>query len=321
MPPMFTRHLAERLAAAGHLCVREGRDGQVLRGGEVWIAPGGYHTVLSRNGTQLQMRLNEDPPENSCRPAADVLFRSAAAVCGARTLAVVLTGMGRDGMRGCEKIVQAGGQVLAQDKATSVVWGMPGQVAQAGLADEVLPLDRLGEGNTPPRGPPAAGSFAREDACRAVGADSNISRRDSMSMNASSFEFIRQLVMQRSAIVLDESKGYLVQARLLPLVRTLGLPSIDQLVLELRKHPDGHLADQVVDAMTTNETFFFRDAVPFDALRDDIIPRLLACRASSRRLSIWCAACSTGQEPYSVAMLIREHFRALPRLGRAHSGQ
>lgn len=131
-----------------------------------------------------------------------------------------------------------------------------------------------------------------------------------MSMNASNFEFIRQLIMRRSAIVLDESKGYLVQARLLPLVRTLGLPSIDQLVLELRKHPDGHLADQVVDAMTTNETFFFRDAVPFDALRDDIIPRLLACRASSRRLSIWCAACSTGQEPYSVAMLVREHFRA-----------
>ena len=130
-----------------------------------------------------------------------------------------------------------------------------------------------------------------------------------MSMNASSFEFIRQLVMRRSAIVLDESKGYLVQARLLPLVRTLGLPTIDQLVLELRKISAGHLADQVVDAMTTNETFFFRDAMPFDALRDDIIPRLLACRASSRRLSIWCAACSTGQEPYSVAMLIREHFR------------
>ncbi len=95
-----------------------------------------------------------------------------------------------------------------------------------------------------------------------------------MSMNASSFDFIRQLVMRRSAIVLDASKGYLVQARLLPLVRSLGLPSIDQLVLELRKHPDGHLADQVVDAMTTNETFFFRDTVPFDALRDDIIPRL-----------------------------------------------
>jgi chemotaxis protein methyltransferase CheR len=131
-----------------------------------------------------------------------------------------------------------------------------------------------------------------------------------MSMNASSLEFIRKLVMRRSAIALDESKEYLVHARLLPLVRTLGLSSIDQLVVELRKHPDGHLADQVVDAMTTNETSFFRDALLFDALRDDIIPHLLACRASSRRLSIWCAACSTGQEPYSVAMLIREHFRA-----------
>jgi two-component system chemotaxis response regulator CheB len=144
MPPVFTRHLAERLATAYRLPVREGSDGQPLRAGDVCIAPGGYHATLVRGGSaQLQLQLNADPPENSCRPAADVLFRSAAAVCGAGTLAVVLTGMGQDGLRGCERIVQAGGQVLAQDEATSVVWGMPGQVAQAGLADEILPLDRL----------------------------------------------------------------------------------------------------------------------------------------------------------------------------------
>jgi two-component system, chemotaxis family, protein-glutamate methylesterase/glutaminase len=144
MPPMFTRLLAERLSVAEHLPVHEASDQQVLRGGEVWIAPGGHHTTLARSGGRLQVRLTEDPPENSCRPAADVLFRSAAAVCGARTLAVVLTGMGRDGLRGCEQIVQAGGQVLAQDEATSVVWGMPGQVVQAGLADEIVALERLG---------------------------------------------------------------------------------------------------------------------------------------------------------------------------------
>ncbi|MHB8972539.1 MAG: CheR family methyltransferase [Pirellulaceae bacterium] len=130
-------------------------------------------------------------------------------------------------------------------------------------------------------------------------------------MNTESLDFIRQLVARRSAIMLDARKGYLVQARLLPLARSLGLPSIDQLVVELRRQPDGPLADQVIDAMTTNETSFFRDTVPFEALRDIILPRLLEGRMSSRRLSIWCAACAMGQEPYSIAMLLREHFRAL----------
>ena len=130
-------------------------------------------------------------------------------------------------------------------------------------------------------------------------------------MNTASLDFIRQLVARRSAIMLDAGKGYLVQARLLPLAKSLGIRVSIELVVELQKHPDGHLADQIVDAMTTNETSFFRDTVPFDALRDDIIPQLLQARASSRRLSIWCAACATGQEPYSIAMLLREHFRSL----------
>ena len=145
MPPIFTRYLAERLAADGRIVVREGAAGHGLRPGEVTIVPGGVHGVLSRVGGQLQLQINTDPPENSCRPAADVLFRSAAATCGAGTLAVVLTGMGKDGVRGCEQIVAAGGRVLVQDESSSVVWGMPGQVAQAGLAHGVFPLDRLSD--------------------------------------------------------------------------------------------------------------------------------------------------------------------------------
>lgn len=143
MPPVFTRHLAMRLAADG-LDVLEGQDGHLLKGGQAIVAPGGHHTVLDRNRGRLITRLNDDPPENSCRPAADVLFHSAASVCGGGTLAVVMTGMGRDGLRGCEAIAGAGGVVLAQDEPSSVVWGMPGQVVQAGLADEVWPLDKLG---------------------------------------------------------------------------------------------------------------------------------------------------------------------------------
>jgi two-component system chemotaxis response regulator CheB len=140
MPPMFTRLLAERLAAQSGLRVEEGRAGGVLRPGHAWVAPGGYHMAVARDGVETRVVLHQDPPENSCRPAADVLFRSVARAFGPAALAVVLTGMGQDGLRGCQAIREAGGRVIAQDEATSVVWGMPGFVARAGLADRVLPL-------------------------------------------------------------------------------------------------------------------------------------------------------------------------------------
>ena len=101
--------------------------------------------IVVREGTQVRTRVHQDPPENSCRPAVDVLLRSVAQTFGPHCLAVILTGMGQDGLRGCEAIREAGGQVLAQDEATSVVWGMPGYVARAGLADRVLPLSLIGD--------------------------------------------------------------------------------------------------------------------------------------------------------------------------------
>ncbi len=140
MPPVFTRLLAERLSAGSPVKVEEGRSGEPLRPGRAWIAPGDYHMIVVRAGTQTRVLVHQDPPENSCRPAADVLFRSVARTFGPAALAVVLTGMGQDGLRGCEAIRDAGGQVITQDEATSVVWGMPGFVARAGLADRVLPL-------------------------------------------------------------------------------------------------------------------------------------------------------------------------------------
>jgi two-component system chemotaxis response regulator CheB len=143
MPPMFTRLLAERLSAQSRLAVEEGRPNSVLRPGHAWLAPGDFHMTVSRDALQTRIQLNQNPPENSCRPAADVLFRSVAHVYGANALGVILTGMGQDGLRGCELIRAAGGQVLAQDEATSVVWGMPGFVAKAGLADRVMPLSLI----------------------------------------------------------------------------------------------------------------------------------------------------------------------------------
>jgi two-component system chemotaxis response regulator CheB len=143
MPPVFTRLLAERLAARCAFPVREGVSGARLEPGHVWLAPGDHHMTLVRVGGAVELATNQDPPENSCRPAVDPLFRSAAAVYGAGTLAVVLTGMGHDGLRGCEHVHERGGRILVQDQATSVVWGMPGAVADAGLAERILPLSDM----------------------------------------------------------------------------------------------------------------------------------------------------------------------------------
>jgi two-component system chemotaxis response regulator CheB len=144
MPPDFTARLAERLAARAGLRVREGKDGQPLDAAQVWVAPGDWHLVVQRSGAACQLRLTHDAPVNSCRPSVDVMFASLAECFGAGVLAVVLTGMGQDGLHGCERIRAAGGQVIVQDEASSVVWSMPGSVAEAGLADAVLPLDDIG---------------------------------------------------------------------------------------------------------------------------------------------------------------------------------
>ncbi|MGN6331592.1 MAG: chemotaxis-specific protein-glutamate methyltransferase CheB [Motilibacteraceae bacterium] len=148
MPPVFTRMLAERLDAQCALTVVEAAEGDVVRRGHVYIAPGGSHLVPVRRGTQVVLTLSDAEPENSCRPAVDVTFRAAASVWGSGVLAVVLTGMGKDGLQGCEVVLGQGGRVLAQDEETSVVWGMPGFVARAGFADEVLPLDQVAEAVT-----------------------------------------------------------------------------------------------------------------------------------------------------------------------------
>lgn len=145
MPPMFTRLLAERLSAQTSIRVHEGAAGSVLQPGHAWVAPGDHHMILARDGLSVRVRLNQDPPENSCRPAVDVLLRSVAKAYGPNSLTVVLTGMGQDGLRGCEHIREAGGQIIAQDEASSVVWGMPGAVVKAGLADRVLPLSLIAD--------------------------------------------------------------------------------------------------------------------------------------------------------------------------------
>ncbi|MFI6075125.1 chemotaxis response regulator protein-glutamate methylesterase [Actinoplanes sp. NPDC051343] len=143
MPPVFTRMFAERLDRSTPLRVFEAADGMELAPGSAYVAPGDFHLILQRRGTATLIQLSSAPQENSCRPAVDVMFRSVAALYGASAYATVLTGMGHDGRSGAKVLRDAGAEILAQDEATSVVWGMPGAVVGAGLADEVLPLDRI----------------------------------------------------------------------------------------------------------------------------------------------------------------------------------
>lgn len=144
MPPIFTNFLAERLSKTSTLRVSEAKGGERLQAGNAWVARGNFHLLLRRTGSGVFTALTQSDPENSCRPSVDVLFRSAATVFGGNLLAVVMTGMGQDGLEGCHAVKRAGGRVLVQDEASSVVWGMPGFVARAGLADEVVPLNEIG---------------------------------------------------------------------------------------------------------------------------------------------------------------------------------
>jgi two-component system chemotaxis response regulator CheB len=143
MPPIFTRLLAERLAARSAIRVEECSADVILSPGHAWIAPGNFHMKVTRAGQSARLTLNQGPRENSCRPAVDVLFRSVAAAYGANVLGVVMTGMGSDGVLGAQEIRDAGGDVIVQDEASSVVWGMPGLVHASGLADAAYPLDHL----------------------------------------------------------------------------------------------------------------------------------------------------------------------------------
>ncbi|MCW2579045.1 MAG: cheB [Blastococcus sp.] len=145
MPPVFTRQFAQRLDRLCALRVVEAADGSPLHPGTVHLAPGDHHLVVRAGARGLFTGLTQGPPENFCRPAVDPLLRSAVTAYGGAVLALVLTGMGADGRSGAGEVRAAGGTVLVQDQATSVVWGMPGAVHQAGLADEVLPLERVAE--------------------------------------------------------------------------------------------------------------------------------------------------------------------------------
>ena len=143
MPPTFTTILAEHLARSSRRPAHEAVDGEIIRAGRIYLAPGGRHMRVVRHGVEIAIALDDGPPVNFCKPAVDPLFNSAIDVWQGGILSVILTGMGSDGMRGGKDIVAAGGSVIAQDEATSVVWGMPGAAANAGICAAILPLNQI----------------------------------------------------------------------------------------------------------------------------------------------------------------------------------
>lgn len=143
MPPAFTKILAEKLGRLSGLPAKEGEDGERLQAGHIYVAPGDYHMRLRKDGPGVAIALDQEPPVHFCRPAVDPMFESVSKLFGPATLGVVLTGMGHDGREGGRIIADAGGTIYAQDEATSVVWGMPGACAQAGICAAVYPLDQI----------------------------------------------------------------------------------------------------------------------------------------------------------------------------------
>lgn len=144
MPPAFTSILAEHITRQCGVVCAEGKDGEVLKPSQYYVAPGDFHMLIVKSPSGPAIKLVKDPPENFCRPAVDPMLRSIVQVYGKRILATILTGMGQDGCKGCQEVVKAGGVVVAQDEASSVVWGMPGAVAMAGVCSSILPVNEIG---------------------------------------------------------------------------------------------------------------------------------------------------------------------------------
>lgn len=144
MPATFTPMLAKHLAADTRRPCSEASHREIVRSGHTYVAPGGFHLELERADNEVRMLITSGPQEHFCRPSVNPLFRSAASVYGAHVMGVMLTGMGEDGIEGSRELVAQGGRLLAQDEASSIVWGMPGAVVRAGLAEDVLPLNQIG---------------------------------------------------------------------------------------------------------------------------------------------------------------------------------
>jgi two-component system chemotaxis response regulator CheB len=307
MPPMFTQSLAKSLAAKCSIEVREARQGEPLLPNTAYIAPGGKQMkiVAAADGRNRMIKITDDPPENSCKPSVDYLFRSVAQHYLGRATGVIMTGMGSDGNQGLKLMKQNGATVIAQDKETCVVYGMPKVPVESGLADLVLPLDAIAEKHRTNRKKRVAFLNKRAEI-------TFVSGKIMVKINPQEVKLLSAYIHKVSGISIDASKAYLLETRLGKLLKEERCSGYSEFHSKIQMDKQSKLEKKIIDAITTNETLFFRDTSPFDVLRHKIIPELIDNRSKSGSLAsmpalrIWSSACSTGQEIYSIAIVLKE---------------
>ena len=284
LPASFMETLARQVAIASGRPAVVAAPGMPIEPGRIHVAPGDGHLVVRREGRGLVCAIAHHAVPSGCTPSLDPTFESIADTVGSRALGVVLSGMGRDGALGAARLAAAGGTLFAQDAATSAVWGMPRAIAEAGLASAVLPPEAIAQRR---------------------GGDGG-HRRGGGRMSGISERIVADLLFTRTGQQLTEARRWRIQTALAGLFRDRGISNIDQLVCMLAEPREATLAQEVVEALLNNETYFFRDRLMFDILAREVLPDLAARRADTRRLSIWSAGCSTGQEALSIAMLFAD---------------
>jgi two-component system chemotaxis response regulator CheB len=248
-------------------------DGSRLQRGELLIAPGDGHIKLVRTRNGVLVRLDRAPAVSGCFPSVDPMLASLAEAFGPAGVGVVLSGMGRDGVHGAAALVAAGGEVFVQDAESSVVWGMPGAIANAGLAAGVMPADRIAQ---------------------------------RLEMSPSATRIFETILEERTGQQLSANRRWRIETVLKPLMKERAIGSLDELATNVRNGANPALSARVVEALLNNETYFFRELQAFEQLVSGTIERFSASRAATRRLRIWSAGCSTGQEAYSLAMTFAE---------------
>ncbi len=303
MPPLFTRLFAARLDRSSDLHVVEAVDGQLVEPGHIIVAPGDQHLTVRRQGTDVRVRLTNDPPENYCRPVGRRAVPFCCRVVWVRRRCVRTDGYGTGRRPGGCAGARRG---RSNHRARRSEFGRMGH-ARRGSGGRRRHRRRPVAADRRP-----AARRARQPAHRAsnpacITAPRRRLRRHPVTISASAFTFVSELVKRQAAIVIGPGKEYLVESRLLPLARDAGLDDVGALIARLQGSHDDVLRRQIVEAMTTNETSFFRDRDPFNALSQAIVPELCKLRRTSHRLTVWSAACSTGQEPYSIAMTLLDH--------------
>ncbi len=277
--PVFAR----QLGSVAHRECLVAEDGMALVPDRILVAPGDAHLTLERSNKSVVVRLTHGRSSSGCMPSVDPMLASAGAIYGAGALGVVLTGMGRDGVEGAGRMVACGGSVIAQDEASCAVWGMP-------------------------KGAARRGSRLRRSAARQNRASHRFAHRGAaqLQISDSSSRILAGLLEARTGQQLTMSRRWRIETALSTLMRERGIGTLDELITILVMGSSLTCRSGVIEALLNNETYFFRDRAPFDLLQRYALPELAKRRVQSKRLRIWSAGCSTGQEVYSLAMLFAE---------------